>query len=188
MTPTEEELLDELFDLHVLESEKHRVFEESLMNTEDFETLFWPWNFDFSSPGQRKPELKRIFSFIPPVNCHVWKEQGRMSMKDDDQQILTLEPKLMNQQMTKLKRMTSEEDGVEDDDMACMLQILEHLSMMELVTGMSEMMRYMAVFMKQIPLEKETEMMGTQDRFNMSDLIMEDKTLNNFFTLTAETM
>jgi len=113
MTPTEEELLDKLFYLHVLESEKHRVFEESLMNTEDFEILFWPWNFDVSSPGQRKPELKRIFSFIPPVNCHVWKEQGRMSMKDDDQQILTLESELMNQQMTKLKRMTSEED----DDM-----------------------------------------------------------------------
>ena len=131
MTPTEEELLDKLFYLHVLESEKHRVFEESLMNTEDFEILFWPWNFDVSSPGQRNPELKRyemisdilrsliyfliyrIFSFIPPVNCHVWKEQGRMSMKDDDQQILTLESELMNQQMTKLKRMTSEED----DDM-----------------------------------------------------------------------
>ena len=158
MTPTEEELLDELFVLHVLESEKHRVFEESLMNTEDFEILFWPWNFDVSSPGQRNPELKRyemisdilhslkyfliyrIFSFIPPVNCHVWKEQGRMSMKDDDQQILTLESELMNQQMTKLKRMTSEED----DDM------------------------------------------GTQDRFTMSDLIMEDETLNNFFTVIAE--
>ena len=113
MTPTEEELLDKLFYLHVLM------------------ILFWPWNFDVSSPGQRKPELKRykmisdisrsliyfliyrIFSFIPPVNCHVWKEQGRMSMKDDDQQILTLESELMNQQMTKLKRMTSEED----DDM-----------------------------------------------------------------------
>ena len=63
-----------------------------------------------------------------------------MSMKDDDQQILTLESKLMNQQMTKLKRMTSEED----DDM------------------------------------------GTQDRFTMSDLIMEDETLNNFFTVIAE--
>ena len=63
-----------------------------------------------------------------------------MSMIDDDQQILTLESKLMNQQMTKLKRMTSEED----DDM------------------------------------------GTQDRFTMSDLIMEDETLNNFFTVIAE--
>jgi len=159
MTPTEEELLDKLFYLHVLESEKHRVFEESLMNTEDFEILFWPWNFDVSSPGQRKPELKRykmisdisrsliyfliyrIFSFIPPVNCHVWKEQGRMSMKDDDQQILTLESKLMNQQMTKLMMMTSEDD----DDM------------------------------------------GTQDSFTMSDLIMEDETLNNFFTVIAVT-
>ena len=158
MTPTEEELLDEFFVLHVLESEKHRVFEESLMNTKDFEILFWPWNFDVSSPGQRKPELKRykmisdisrsliyfliyrIFSFIPPVNCHVWKEQGRMSMKDDDQQILTLESELMNQQMTKLKRMTSEED----DDM------------------------------------------GTQDSFTMSDLIMEDETLNKFFTVFDE--
>merc|ERR1712012_1412738 len=141
------------------ESEKHRVFEESLMNTEDFEILFWPWNFDVSSPGQRKPELKRykrisdisrsliyfliyrIFSFIPPVNCHVWKEQGRMSMRDDDQQILTLESKLMNQQMTKLMMMTSEDD----DDM------------------------------------------GTQDSFTMSDLIMEDETLNNFFTVIAVT-
>ena len=63
-----------------------------------------------------------------------------MSMIDDDQQILTLESELMNQQMTKLKRMTSEED----DDM------------------------------------------GTQDRFTMSDLIMEDETLNNFFTVIAE--